>query len=682
MSNQSLNVNEILYCLQHGIDHLQSYPEAVRSFSFGLNYHSPRAYEYVREVFHKHLPHVSAIRKWYQQSDLDRTPGIGKKALQLLQQKADELKKTGDQLQCSLIFDEMSIRKHVQRCSSTKQYLGSITYGKNGDEDEGELPLANNAIVFMLSALNIQFKAPIAYHFITSINSDQRVELVSKLLFELSKLNIHVRNLTFDGYASNTVMCEKLGAKLFGDFPTPFFKSPYNGDNVYIIYDPSHMEKLVRNCLGDYKILYDGDNNKIEWKYFVLLEKISSGNNLGLTHKLNKRHIQYTDRKMHVRTAVETFSSSVADLMEYLMKSNNSDFKNASSTIKFIRVFNTLFDVLNTKRVNSKNPDMFKSAINASNERVIFDFFSTTKHYITSLKIENKSGELIPILNSKRKTGFHGFLTDILSVEHLYTELIREQHIMRYFATYRFSQDHIEMFFGKIRSLHGWNDNPTVEQFMSSYQKLQMNFNIMLSECSNVSNRSNIFGVSSRCSNVTGNENGLSELELNILTDLEQIEASNYLTDDTYDPGIAFVAAAIENKIFNCDQVYCDFCLRVLKENEKINSKMCINSSVPCKSTYYICKTVDTYLKTHQQIQNNFNEKVVNSVLRTINISTIYPEFFEMEHDIDHRHYIIKFCITEYIRIKSLYLCKFKTQSTQNRYIRNKLRKNAHFAGQ
>jgi len=43
---------------------------------------------------------------------------------------------------------------------------------------------------------------------------------------------------------------------------------------------------------------------------------------------------------------------------------------------------------------------------------------------------------------------------------------------MSFVCTYIFSQDHTELFFGKIRSLFGFNNNPSVTQFYSAYRKL------------------------------------------------------------------------------------------------------------------------------------------------------------------------------------------------------------------
>lgn len=37
---------------------------------------------------------------------------------------------------------------------------------------------------------------------------------------------------------------------------------------------------------------------------------------------------------------------------------------------------------------------------------------------------------------------------------------------------YKISQDHLELFFGTIRSLEGYNNNPTSRKFQSAYKKL------------------------------------------------------------------------------------------------------------------------------------------------------------------------------------------------------------------
>ena len=40
--------------------------------------------------------------------------------------------------------------------------------------------------------------------------------------------------------------------------------------------------------------------------------------------------------------------------------------------------------------------------------------------------------------------------------------------------TYKFSQDHLELFFGEVRASGGSNNNPTAQQFTVIYKRLLM----------------------------------------------------------------------------------------------------------------------------------------------------------------------------------------------------------------
>lgn len=54
----------------------------------------------------------------------------------------------------------------------------------------------------------------------------------------------------------------------------------------------------------------------------------------------------------------------------------------------------------------------------------------------------------------------------------MYRELVEQKHWLLFFATYRISQDHLEIMFGKIRSMNGCNENPLPHQFQSAYRKI------------------------------------------------------------------------------------------------------------------------------------------------------------------------------------------------------------------
>lgn len=85
------------------------YSPELKAFAITLHFYSPRAYNYVRKVFHTSLLHTRTILKWYQK--IDCSPGFTNEALKALKDKAMQ---SNYPLICSLIIDEMAIRKHIE----------------------------------------------------------------------------------------------------------------------------------------------------------------------------------------------------------------------------------------------------------------------------------------------------------------------------------------------------------------------------------------------------------------------------------------------------------------------------------------------------------------------------------------------------------------------------------------
>ncbi len=80
---------------------------------------------------------------------------------------------------------------------------------------------------------------------------------------------------------------------------------------------------------------------------------------------------------------------------------------------------------------------------------------------------------------TRRKTGFVGFLVAIDSIKSIFFDLVeKEEAPINYILTYKLSQDHLELFFGAIRSSGGFNNNPTAEQFTAAYKRLLLRSSI------------------------------------------------------------------------------------------------------------------------------------------------------------------------------------------------------------
>ena len=80
---------------------------------------------------------------------------------------------------------------------------------------------------------------------------------------------------------------------------------------------------------------------------------------------------------------------------------------------------------------------------------------------------------------TRRKTGFVGFLVAIKSTKELFHNLVETVDApLKYLLMYKFSQDHLELFFGAVRSAGGFNNNPTAQQFTAAYKRLLLRSSI------------------------------------------------------------------------------------------------------------------------------------------------------------------------------------------------------------
>ena len=103
-------------------------------------------------------------------------------------------------------------------------------------------------------------------------------------------------------------MAKLLGADI--NYHKPYFLNPYSNEKVYIILDPCHMLKLVRNTLGEIGIVSDGFGNQIRWDHIVELSKIQTKYGLHVANKIRKKHINFQNEKMKVNLAAQVLSNS------------------------------------------------------------------------------------------------------------------------------------------------------------------------------------------------------------------------------------------------------------------------------------------------------------------------------------------------------------------------------------
>lgn len=445
------------------------------------------------------------------------------------------------------------------------------------------------------------------------------------------------------------------------------------------------MLKLVRNTIGRSKILYDDNNEKIQWKYFEELERYRSEKGYTLTHKLTKKHIQWYRAPMRVYLATQTLSKSVADSMEFLMHKGKCEFLHCAATIRFVRIFNDLFDVLNSKEMTQS---MHKSSVTPANYSRISTLFENAIKYIKALKLEPDGKH---VLFSRKRTAFRGLIIDMVNIQSVCLELIASK-TMQSLPTFRFSQDPLEALCGRIRSLNGYNDNPNEQQFCAAIRKLTVNTEIICSSFSNCTDSLNILTVSS-CKPVADRTNRI-QTRFGVIEYLKYIEENKEIPpinfcenmfDSLENCSVAFVAGTIEQKIKNCEltgRFSCHDCKLVLSNNEKIQiSFNPEKSNIPCKSTYEICAIAEKHFKAVMYELNFDYNILMDSILRDISFEYMYAKS-NFENHVHHKFFIIEFIVEEFIRIQVNYAAKKATLNEQQKMLRSQLKKMLHNLGQ
>lgn len=105
-------------------------------------------------------------------------------------------------------------------------------------------------------------------------------------------------------------------------------------------------------------------------------------------------------------------------------------------------------------------------------------------NYLNKLKFKNKL-----LFTTNKKTFILGFAAAVKSIFEIANKLFTENLNFKYILTCYFSQDHIALFFGRIRQKYGTNNNPNVIQFKMAIKQILLKNTITCS----INNNCNTF---------------------------------------------------------------------------------------------------------------------------------------------------------------------------------------------
>lgn len=415
------------------------------------------------------LPSSKSISNWT--SCINGEPGFFKEVFEALNRL------NPDDKHCCLMLDAMSIKKQIVWDERLGKFIGNTDYG-NAVEVEGTDTCTTESLVFMLVSINGRWKLPIGYVFINKLTAVTQAELIKLALIHAYNAGLTVYSVTCDGAYTNFSTFKLLGC-LAGDNYDDikcWFDHPITKSKVFYIPDACHMLKLARNTLANNYVL-ESDDGFIKWDHIKNLFEIQKEVTLKLGNKLSNAHINFQNNKMKVKYAAQTLSSSTADSLYYLQNTKFPSFDHVTETIKFCRIIDRIFDFLNSK---SKFSNKFKAPIFRNNIDQIEEIIVPLVKYLYTLKFKNSF-----LFLSNKKTFILGFAFAVKSVISLSKMLFIQNPTFNYILTYKFSQDHLELLFGRIRQRFGSNNNPNVLQFKTAIKqiliknslKCQSNFN-------------------------------------------------------------------------------------------------------------------------------------------------------------------------------------------------------------
>ena len=172
-----------------------------------------------------------------------------------------------------------------------------------------------------------------------------------------------------------------------------------------------------------------------------------------MANKISSNHIKFEKHKMNVRLAAQTLNSSVADAIEFLdIGMKNPNFKNSNGTVKFVKIIDRLFDMLNSRNPIAKG---YKQPPRLANKATYEEILRSTAEYLLSLKTNSTPSQLLA--THRRKTFIVGFVTNIKSTIEMANQI-----------------DHLELLFSCIRARGGWNNNPNCLQLKYALRQMMM----------------------------------------------------------------------------------------------------------------------------------------------------------------------------------------------------------------
>ena len=361
---------------------------------------------------------------------------------------------------CAIILDEMSIKESVSYNSSRDEVEGFEDFGNIGRSRY----IANHAITFLARGLSDKWKQPLGY-FLSSgpMGGDTMTSLLRECVSKVQDVGLTPKVVIGDQGSNNRNMFH---SRLGITAEKPWFL--HEGKKVFVMYDPPHLLKNIRNNLKKQPLCVDGHN--VSWDYVEQFYANDCKLPIRMAPKLTNKHVDLPPfSSLRVKYASQILSHSVAAGIS-TMVSLQAMPEEAQHTANFISKMDKLFNSFNSQMLSSSAP--MRGAISEKSNHM--SFLNETKQWLQT--VQPTKGRKLPCIE--------GWILDINSLAQLWEEL-RTEYDFDFLLTNRLNQDCLENLFSIIRGKGGHRDNPDAQQFRTAFRQVLVDALLVTSKSAN-----------------------------------------------------------------------------------------------------------------------------------------------------------------------------------------------------
>lgn len=208
------------------------WPEKQRDLAQNINFKSATCYNFMRNTLEFNLPSQSSLNRWIPLKNLQ--PGFNISLLTNL--KNQILKMTDDEKLCSILMDEIKIKKELTYNQVTDEVDGFIDFG-DGDRNNNT---GDHILVFMVRGIVTNWKYILSYYVSGNCTEGETLKDILLKNIQLTlDLNLNVKAIICD-QGSNNRKCFRL-LKITTD--EPFFK--FQNHKIYAIFIFTYVLRVL-----------------------------------------------------------------------------------------------------------------------------------------------------------------------------------------------------------------------------------------------------------------------------------------------------------------------------------------------------------------------------------------------------------------------------------------------------